>query len=274
MRRVTRLMASGIITLTTDFGETDPYVAMMKGVILSINPNARIVDITHQVPAGSIREGGSIIKEAYRYFTEGTVHLGVIDPGVGAKRRPIVALADNHLFVGPDNGLFWPVLESQEHAEIIHLTEREYWMEKISPTFHGRDIFAPVASHLSKGVDPHLLGKRVDDPATIALSVPRKANHSLVGEIMRADHFGNLVTNITREHLSPYMESKGVTIRVGNLELGGLSTTYTDVPEGHPLALIGSSGLLEIAINRGNASKDLGHECRLGTTVIVGWRRP
>lgn len=260
---------SGIITITTDFGERDPYVAMMKGVILTINPGSRIVDITHRVPPGSIREGGSIIKETYQHFPSGTVHLAVIDPGVGGKRRPIAVLADNHFFVGPDNGLFWPIIETQEHSEVIHLSDKMYWMREISPTFHGRDIFAPVASHLSKGVDPFLLGEKIGDPTMIAAPLPCKENSDLVGEIIRADHFGNLVTNITKDHLSPFLQPKGVSIKVGGLVLQKLSTTYSDVPVGQPLALIGSSHQLEIAINMGNARNELGEKCKIGTKVTI-----
>ena len=260
--------ASGIITVTTDFG-TDPYVAMMKGVILSINPDARIVDITHQVPAGSIQEGASIIKEAYAYFPSGTVHVGVIDPGVGGKRRPIAVLADNHFFVGPDNGLFWCIMETQGHMDVVHLTEKRYWMDKVSPTFHGRDIFAPVAAHLSLGVNPFLLGEKIDNPSTIAFPLPCKKDRDLVGEIIRVDHFGNIITNITMERLSPFLKSKGLTIKIGSLVLEKISTTYTDVPEGQPLALIGSSGHLEIAVNMGRATDYFGIECVIGTKVIV-----
>jgi len=189
----------GIITLTTDFGESDPYVAMMKGVILSINRGARIVDITHQVPTGSIQEGGSIIKEAYKYFPAGTVHVGVIDPGVGGKRRPITVLAGNHFFIGPDNGLFSPIIETQRHTDVIHLKEKRYWMHKISSTFHGRDIFAPVAAHLSLGINPFLLGEKIDNATRLAYPLRSKNKSDLVGEIIRVYHFGNIITNITRE---------------------------------------------------------------------------
>jgi S-adenosylmethionine hydrolase len=263
------LTRSGIITLTTDFGESDPYVAMMKAVILSINPAARIIDITHQVTAGSIQEGGSIIKEAYTYFPSGTVHVGVIDPGVGSKRRPIAVLGDNHLFVGPDNGLFWPVIETQGEKDIIHLKEKRYWLHKISPTFHGRDIFAPVAAHLSLGVNPFLLGERIDNPNALASPLPFKKNRDLVGEVIRVDHFGNIITNITREHLSPFLESKGLIIKIGGLVLKKISTTYDDVAQGEPLALIGSSDHLEIAVNMGRATNYLGQQSVVGTKVIV-----
>jgi S-adenosylmethionine hydrolase len=263
------IVASGIITLTTDFGEADPYVAMMKGVILSINPDAGIVDITHQVQAGSIQEGASIIKETYAYFPSGSVHVGVIDPGVGGKRRPIAVMCDNHFFVGPDNGLLWPVMEKQEQVDVIHLTKKRYWMDKISTTFHGRDIFAPVAAHLSLGADPFLLGERVDNPSALAYPLPSRSNSDLVGEVIRVDHFGTIITNITREHLSPFLTSKGLIIKIGGLVLERLSTTYSDVPEGQPVALIGSSGNLEIAVNRGRATDYLGKEGEIGTKVVV-----
>ncbi|MBW2004650.1 MAG: SAM-dependent chlorinase/fluorinase [Deltaproteobacteria bacterium] len=260
---------SGIITLTTDFGESDPYVAMMKGVILSINPDAKIIGVTHQIPAGSIQEGGLIIKESYTYFPSGTVHVGVVDPGVGSKRRPIAVLTDNHFFVGPDNGLFSPIIEAQGHIDIIHLKEKRYWRHTIRRTFHGRDIFAPVAAHLSLGVDPFLMGEKIDNPITLAYPFPSKNNSDLVGEIIRVDHFGNLITNITREHLSPFLASKGLIITVGSLTLKKICTTYNDVPEGQPLALIGSSDTLEIAVNMGRAIDYLGDEDIVGAKVTV-----
>ena len=259
----------GIITLTTDFGESDPYAAMIKGVVLSINPDAKIIDVTHQIPIGSIKEGGLIIKESYKYFPSGTVHVGVVDPGVGGKRRPIAVLADNHFFVGPDNGLFSPIIEAQRHIGIIHLKEKRYWGHTISRTFHGRDIFAPVAAHLSLGVNPFLMGEKIDNPTTLAYPLPRENNTALVGEIIRVDHFGNLITNITREQLTPFLTSKGLIIAVGSLTLKKISTTYNDVPEGQPLALIGSSDLLEIAVNMGRAIDYLGREYGVGTKVQV-----
>jgi len=242
---------------------------MMKGVILSINPDARIIDITHQIPARSIQEGGLIIKESYKYFPSGTVHVGVVDPGVGGKRRPIVVLADNYFFVGPDNGLFSTIIETQRHIDVIHLKETKYWMPKISPTFNGRDIFAPVAAHLSLGVNPFLMGEKIDNPTTLAYPLPRKNNSNLVGEIIRVDHFGNLITNITREQLSQFLASKDLIIKVGSLNLKKISTTYNDVPEDQPLALIGSSNALEIAINMGNAQNDLCEKCKIGTKVTI-----
>jgi S-adenosylmethionine hydrolase len=267
--RESGLTTSGIITLTTDFGESDPYGAMMKGVILSINPDAKIIDISHHIPAGSIQEGGLIIKESYTYFPSGTVHVGVVDPGVGGKRRPIAVLVDNYFFVGPDNGLFSTIIETQHHADVIHLKETKYWMHSISPTFHGRDIFAPVAAHLSLGVNPFRMGEKIDNPITLTHPLPHVNNNGLVGEIIRVDHFGNLITNITREHLSPFLASKDLIITVGRLTLKKISTTYNDFPEGQPLALIGSSNVLEIAVNMGRAIDYFGQDTVLGTKVII-----
>lgn len=260
---------SGIITLTTDFGESDYYVAMMKGVILSINPDATIIDVTHQIPAHSIKEGSLIIKASYTYFTSGTVHIGVVDPGVGGKRRPIAILVDNHFFVGPDNGLFSNIIETQPHIQVIHLNEKKYWLDSISPTFHGRDIFAPVAAHLSLGVNPFFMGEKIDNPTILTHPLPHKKNSDLVGEIIRVDHFGNLITNITRDHLSPFFIAENLIITVGRVTLKKISTTYSDVPKGQPLALIGSSHLLEIAVNMGKAIDYLGPEYGVGTKVLV-----
>ncbi len=264
-----QLKPSGIITLTTDFGESDYYVAMMKGVILSINPDATIIDVTHQIPAHSIKEGSLIIKSSYIYFTSGTVHIGVVDPGVGGKRRPIAILVDNHFFVGPDNGLFSNIIETQPHIQVIHLKEKRYWMHGISPTFHGRDIFAPVAAHISLGVNPFHMGEKIDNPTLLASPLLHKNNSDLVGEIIRVDNFGNLITNITREHLSPFLASKNLIITVGRLTLKKISTTYNDVPKGQPLALIGSSDVLEIAINMGRAIDYFGQDTVIGTKVLV-----
>jgi S-adenosylmethionine hydrolase len=263
------LKPSGIITLTTDFGESDHYVAMMKGVILSINPDATIIDVSHHIPAHSIKEGGLIIKASYTYFPSGTVHVGVVDPGVGGTRRPLAILVDNHFFVGPDNGLFSNIIETQAHRDVIHLNKKKYWLDRISLTFHGRDIFAPVAAHLSLGVNPFSIGETIDNPTILTHPLPKRNNSDLIGEIIRVDHFGNLITNITEEHLGPFIASKDLIITIGKVTLKKISATYSDVPEGQPLALIGSSHLLEIAVNMGNAQNDLFEKCRIGTKVTI-----
>jgi S-adenosylmethionine hydrolase len=259
----------GIITLTTDFGERDPYVGIMKGVILSINPCARIVDLTHGISAGSVLEGSTIIKEACRYFPSGTVHVGVIDPGVGGTRRPIAVASKSHFFVGPDNGLFWPTIEADSGSEVIHLTEKRYWMDTVSSTFHGRDIFAPVAAHLSEGIDLFLMGEKIDDPITLAYPLVRRERDRLVGEVIRVDYFGNPITNIAAEDLPEFLPSEGLSVSIEGFVLKEIHTSYNQVPEGKPLALIGSSNVLEIAVNRGSARADLGDTCGIGAKVTV-----
>jgi S-adenosylmethionine hydrolase len=251
---------SGIITLTTDFGLNDPYVGMMKGVILDINPKARIVDITHGVKAGSIFQGAGLIQEAYGYFPRGTVHVGVVDPGVGSDRRLILVVTDAYYFVGPDNGLLWPIIESHDSARAMELTENRYFLPHLSHTFHGRDIFAPVAAHLSRGVDPRELGPAIHDPVQLNLPVPQERKEQLVGQVVRIDHFGNLITNIHREDLERFLRGGRPHITVGNLVIEGVRQIYSECEAGEPLAMIGSSNYLEVAVNLGRASDRLGSD--------------
>jgi hypothetical protein len=263
------LKPSNIITLTTDFGQRDPYVGMMKGVVLSINPRATIVDITHDIPEGSIREGGTIIKEAYRYFPSGTVHVGVVDPGVGSARRPIAVVANGHFFVGPDNGLFWPTIAGRPRTEGIHLTEKRYWMKTVSSTFHGRDIFAPVAAHLSLGIEPSLMGERITNPVTLPQPFIMRKRDLVIGEVIRVDHFGNLITNISGDILAEFTSSEDLRVAIGGLDLKGIHAAYHEVAEGEPVALIGSSNSLEIAVNGGSALAKLSENGGIGMKVTV-----
>ena len=248
------MKTSGIITLTTDFGLRDPYVGVMKGVILSINPEARIIDISHQLKAGFISQASTLVQEAYPFFPEGTVHVAVFDPGVGGDRRPILIKTQNHLFVGPDNGIFWPVIRSNQHTEIIHLTESRYFLPHVSHTFHGRDIFAPVAAHLSRGVDPLEMGPIIKDPVPIDFPAPQRRGDMLLGQVMRVDRFGNLISNIQRKQFLQFLGSGRPVIKAGKLAVEGLSKTYGEALAGEALALIGSSDCLEIAVNLGQAS--------------------
>lgn len=249
---------SGIITLLTDFGLSDPYVGIMKGVILSINPEARIIDLSHQVKAGGIFQASILIEESYRFFPGGTIHMVVVDPGVGGDRRPIVIKTENHFFVGPDNGLFWPILTTQQEVEVIHLTDRGYFLPRVSHTFHGRDIFAPVAAHLSIGVEPHKMGPPITDPVPLNLPRSKEKEGVLTGQVIRVDHFGNLITNIQREDLTRFLGSKTPIIRLGDLIIEGVHTTYTEGKEGEMFALIDSSDALEIAVNMGRACDRIG----------------
>ena len=261
----------GIISLTTDFGLCDPYVAMMKGVILSINPEARVVDISHQIKAGSIIQAASLVHETFFFFPKGTAHVAVVDPGVGSDRRLIGLEAGGHFFVGPDNGIFWPVIKDHKETKIIHLTESTYFLPPISHTFHGREVFAPVAAHLSRGVDLETMGLKISDPFKLHFPRPQKKGEILCGQITRVDNFGNLITNIHCKDLDLFLESVMPVIEVGNLTIMRLSPIYADVEEGKPLALINSSDWLEIAVNLGRASQCLGlaSEEIIGTEVKV-----
>lgn len=262
---------SCIITLLTDFGIVDPYLAMMKGVILSINPDAVIIDISHSIMTGGIAQAAEIIRETYPFFPKGTVHVAVVDPGVGSERRLLGVEAGGHFFVGPDNGVFWPVIKDSEEAVIIGLTESRYFLPHVTSTFHGREIFAPVAAHLSSGENLLQMGPRIYDPVKINVPSPYTMDNTLHGEVTRIDNFGNLITNIRQHVLEDFLKNTHPFIRVGDLEIRKLNKTYLDVEEGEPLALINSSGLLEIAVNLGRASEYAGinRDDIIGTEIRV-----
>lgn len=249
---------SRIITLTTDFGLSDAYVAMMKGVILSINPSARLVDVTHQVGTGSIFQAGLLIRETFPYFPEGTVHLAVVDPRVGSDRRLLALQAGAHFFVGPDNGLFWPVFRDFEGSKAVQLTQSRYFLPSIARTFHGREIFAPVAAHLSLGLSLESFGPAIEDLTKLTIPQPYIERAVLHGQIIRVDNFGNLVTNIPARELTDFLASCPPRIEAGKLVIRKLSNIYADCEEGEPLALINSSNLLELAVNLGRASEYIG----------------
>ena len=257
---------SGIVTLLTDFGLEDPYVGMMKGVILTVNPAARIIDIGHHVKAGSVAQAAGIIQETYPYFPKGTVHVTVVDPGVGSERRPMLLIARSHLFIGPDNGVFWPILDACKDVKIIHLMETKYFLPHVSETFHGRYIFAPVAGHLSQGVDPLDMGPAIHDPVQLKLPLPYRKGGSLYGRIIRVDHFGNLITNIRYKEIEGFLGDSRPVIRLGDLLIEGMLKTYAETAKGQLLALFGSSGYLEIGVNLGRAADHFG----LDDTKIIG----
>jgi hypothetical protein len=247
------MKSSGIITLTTDFGSADPYVSIMKGVILSINPEATLIDITHEIEPGGIAQAAAIIEESHSYFPYGTIHLGVVDPGVGGNRRPVVFATEGFFFVGPDNGIFWPVIKDSGRVAGVFLTEKDYFRKEISATFHGRDIFAPAAAHLSRGVDPLKMGQSISDPVKLEIPGPVEKGDSLSGIVTRVDRFGNLITNIHHDDLKRFLGNDGPVIKIGQMEMEGLGKTYSEVGEGEILALVGSSGFLEISESMGRA---------------------
>jgi S-adenosylmethionine hydrolase len=260
--------SSNIITFITDFGTLDYYVGAMKGVCLGINPSAHLVDLTHDIPPGNIRYAAYVVSQTCPRFPAGTIHLVVVDPGVGGGRRPVALSSRTGTFVGPDNGVFTTILESGGVESVVEITESRYFARTVSPTFHGRDIFAPIAAHLSIG-DMNLLelGRTINDPVRLEAFEPEEVDDTLFGCIIHCDHFGNLVTNVTGERLIRYLSGSAPVIEIGGTTISGLNETYSQVEKGSYLALIGGSELLEISVNRGNAGKLLG--VSLGERVVI-----
>jgi hypothetical protein len=246
-----------IITLTTDFGETDGYVAAIKGVILGICPTARLVDVTHSVAPGDIRSGAYILRTITPYFPPGTVHMAVVDPGVGSARKAIAIRTEAQILVGPDNGLFSFVLENSPPLNVHSIENQRYIRSNISATFHGRDIFAPAAAHLASGIQIDAMGPPCPFSHPDWSSVTMEQG-CIRGEIIHTDRFGNIITNIEGRHLKVLFQDDAIAIEVGGQTVPGLSATYSEAPPGTLLALIGSSGHLEIAINGGHAASFLG----------------
>ena len=246
-----------VITLTTDFGLQDYYVSAMKAVMLGIAPDARMVDISHEIPSQDIMAGSWILRNSAMLFPPGTVHAVVVDPGVGTDRHPVAVQVGDQYFVGPDNGIFSLLTQDTEFSA-VQLTNETFWRDETSSTFHGRDIFAPVAAHLScDDVAMEDLGDPIDNLVTYRWTVPIADKEGIEGMVIHIDKFGNLVTNITESLLEDVIGEKGVKIYVGNTILDEIASTFGAVPEGEPVAYIGSSGVLEVAINKGNAQKML-----------------
>jgi S-adenosylmethionine hydrolase len=245
-----------IITLTSDFGLQDHYVSAMKAVILGIAPDVRMVDISHEIPPQDIMAGAWVIRNSAFLFPPGTIHLVVVDPGVGTPRHPVALKVNGHYFVGPDNGIFSLFFEEFDH-QAYKLNNKSFWQEGISKTFHGRDIFAPIAAYLSAGVSIEALGEPIEELVTYHWAVPIADKDGLQGWVVHIDRFGNLITNISEELLDEHLQKKQVKIYVGNTMLNRVVSTFGDVEEGEPAGFIGSSGMLEIGINKGNAARML-----------------
>ncbi|HEY0079427.1 MAG TPA: SAM-dependent chlorinase/fluorinase [Pyrinomonadaceae bacterium] len=261
------------ITLLTDFGTADFFVGAMKGAILSVDAGAQIVDITHEIPSQDVEAGAFALLAAYEAFPQGTIHVAVIDPGVGSSRRPLVVKASGHLFVGPDNGLFSYILEREPAHEIFHLTNERYFRPRVSSTFHGRDVFAPVAAALSKGVEPTRLGERITDCVRLEPLAPRReADGTRTARVIHLDRFGNCITNITRADLPHETIERGAHLTVGGHEIKEFRRFFAegDDPQQsppRPFAIWGSAGFLEIAVNRDSAARLL--NIRRGQAVLV-----
>jgi hypothetical protein len=268
---------SMIVTLLTDFGTADYFVGAMKGAVLSVNPAAQVVDLTHEVPAHDVEAGAFTLAAAFETFPAGTVHVAVVDPGVGSERRAVVVEGDGHLFVGPDNGLFGMVYERLGQFRVYHVTDHSLFRPHLSTTFHGRDVFAPVAGALSKGLAPSALGPEVGDFVRLASARARRLpDGTLEAAIVQVDRFGNCVTNISPRDLTEEERAGAARFRVGGREIERVRRFYAEGEgepggEGEPFVIWGSAGLLEISINRGSAARLLG--VGRGSRVLVGVAR-
>ena len=247
-----------IITLTTDFGLKDGFVGVMKGVIYGIVQDVHIIDLTHEISPQNVLEGAYIMGRSAPYFPEGTIHVGVIDPGVGTDRRPIAAKLGSQYFVGPDNGLFSFMLAQAEKENqevvVVHTDNPKYWLPEVSNVFHGRDIFSPVGAYLAKGVPLEELGTRIDDPIRLELVEPQRAGDGWRGQILHIDHFGNIATNFKHEHLNGMGP---MVVRLCGAEIQGLVRTFGERPPGDLIALFGSTGNLVISVVNGDAASRL-----------------
>ncbi len=252
----------GVVTLLSDFGTVDPYAGIMHGVILGIAPQARLVDLTHSVPHQSVSSGALLLRSAVEYFPTGTVHLAVVDPGVGSERAPIVVITDGGVLVGPDNGLLYSSADALGIREVRRIENEKLLQRPISRTFHGRDIFAPVAGYLAGGGEPSQVGPVMDGLHSLDELAVKELGETVEGAIVHVDHFGNLISNIRVSELG------GVeSIEISDRHLAGLSSSYASVAPGEVLAVEGSWGTLEVAVNGGNAAEALG--CGVGATVTV-----
>jgi S-adenosylmethionine hydrolase len=257
-----------LITLTTDFGYQDPFVGIMKGVIFGINPQAQVIDLSHGVPAEDVFAGALLIQHAVRYFPPGTIHVVVVDPGVGSSRNALLIECEGMYLLGPDNGVLSLVLEERRLRRIIRLSNATYQLQPTSATFHGRDIFAPAAAHLALGTAPEILGRSADNLIRLAWPKLVKTGRTINGEIVYIDVFGNLFTNIRADDLAPVPPDK-LKIILGNLSIHGLAQNYAAVEPGDYVALINSWGLLEIAVYKGHAQKRSG--AMIGDKVELAW---
>jgi len=253
-----------VITLTTDFGSADHFAGTMKGVILKIAPKASIVDITHEIQPFEIAQAGFVLAQAWKYFPSKSIHVVVVDPGVGGGRRAILAEAAGHYFVAPDNGVLSIILRNEEHRVRV-ITNRKYWLQKVSRTFHGRDVFAPCAAYLARGAKPATFGKLISDYVQLASMDPvRQSRNAWTGTVLHVDRFGNLITNFQVDEFDGIRKGP-FEISVGLERVTRLALTFAECGPRELFAIVGSSGYVEIAVNQGSAARQLG--CGVGAPV-------
>jgi S-adenosyl-L-methionine hydrolase (adenosine-forming) len=258
------------VTLTTDFGTSDHYVGTMKGVVYTINPAARVVDISHEVQSYDVLDGALTLAQTYTYFPAETIHVVVVDPGVGSARRAILARSEKYFFVAPDNGVLSLALEREERVSVRHITAEHYFLQPLSQTFHGRDIFAAVAGWLSKEVEFTKFGEEISDYVRFLMPVPKALDSGRIqGVVLKVDKFGNLVTNITPRDL-PQLFAPGpppFKIGIGKHEITRMRTAYAESAPGEVFGILGSMGFLEISMNRGSAGRAL--DVNKGAEIVV-----
>ena len=260
---------SRVVTFTTDFGLSDPFVGIMHGVVLNIHPETTIVDISHAVPAYDVLDGAWTIAQAYRFFPTRTVHVVVVDPGVGSGRRPIIVETDDYVFVAPDNGVLSLVEAREPKFSVRHITAERYFLQPVSQTFHGRDIFAPVAGWLSKGVAPAEFGPEISNYVRLPLpAVERVGENSLRGSVLKVDKFGNLITNISEQNAPELFVASPPAASVLICEtIARLRRSYDEGGEEEFFAIVGSSGYLEVAARQASAAEKLA--AGVGTQVGI-----
>ena len=266
-------MPNRLITLTTDFGLNDHFVGTMKGVILSINPEARIVDICNAVYSFDVLDGALTIGQASSYFPSDTLHVVIVDPGVGSQRRPILVTNEKHIFLAPDNGVLSLVYERSERLSVRHVTAEHYFLQPISQTFHGRDVFAACAGWLSKGVETSKFGEEITDFVRFSAPKPKPINErSFKGVILKTDKFGNLITNITPKDIPQLFEPTPPPFRivVGKAEVTKMKSAYAQASPGEVFGILGSMGYLEISANRAAASRVAGADKGSDVAVVLG----
>ncbi|MCC6272467.1 MAG: SAM-dependent chlorinase/fluorinase [Deltaproteobacteria bacterium] len=256
-----------VIALLSDFGLQDHYVGAMKGVLARLAPNAKVIDISHQVPSFDRVLGGLLLYQSYRHFPRKSVFVAVVDPGVGGSRKPILAETEDYFFIGPDNGLLAMALAEQKIRRIVHLNNPKYFLQPLSATFHGRDLFAPVAAHLAQGLSVEFFGAELTDYERLPDFVPTFSADRIEGRILAFDRFGNAVTNIARGFVQRRHHGSELSARVGGLELKGLKSCFSEVAPAEALLYFGSGNLLEIAVNQGSAEEKLG--LKRGDSVLI-----
>ena len=269
-----------LVTFTTDFGTADHYVGTMKGVVLGINPEARIADVCNSVQSFDILDGALTIAQAYSYFPSGTVHVVIVDPGVGSSRRPILVNVQKHYFVAPDNGVLSLIYEREQSVSVRHITAEHYFLQPVSQTFHGRDIFAAVAGHLSKGVDVDKFGDEITDFVRFAAPRPKPNGAAeMKGIVIKVDKFGNLITNFRPSDVPQLFAgvSAPLRMRVGKMDVSGIKSSYAEGAPGEVFAIVGSSDFIEIVTNRGSAARlcsaDKGAEVSLAIPSAAASKR-